>query len=121
MSDLHFEHEQWRLELSFWKDEIKTFENRLAELAKRWTDHTVLAELDSYQNQFMIHKRVIEEIQHFINVHETEMSENDLNNEISLHAEHYRTHLEERAKMETQRHIYHELKKNFFEFLTKYM
>ena len=24
-SDLHFEHKQWRSELSFWEDELKTF------------------------------------------------------------------------------------------------
>ncbi len=121
ISDLHFEHEQWKLELSFWADEIKTFENRLEELVNRWTDQTVLAELESFQNQFMIHKGVIEEMQHFINVHETEMSNHDMKAELVLNTDHYKEHVIERSKMETQRHIYSELKKNFFHFLTKYM
>jgi hypothetical protein len=28
--DLHFEHQQWRSELAFWEDELKSFKNRLS-------------------------------------------------------------------------------------------
>ena len=35
-SDLHFEHERWRSELRFWKDELRSFRNRLEELVLRW-------------------------------------------------------------------------------------
>ena len=35
-SDLHFEHKQWEGELDFWKDELKTFKNRLSELIGRY-------------------------------------------------------------------------------------
>lgn len=53
-SDLHFEHKQWRRELFFWEDELKSFQNRLKELLKRWSDRKMLAQLEHYQNQFII-------------------------------------------------------------------
>ena len=42
-SDLHLEHVQWNRELSFWEDELKSFNKRLEELVVRWTDKEVLA------------------------------------------------------------------------------
>ena len=41
--DLHLEHNQWNMELNFWIDELKTFENRLEELVQKWTEVEVLA------------------------------------------------------------------------------
>ena len=60
-SDLHFEHRLWKNELLFWKDEIKSFQNRLDELITRWTDKEVLKELSQFQNKFIIHNNKIEE------------------------------------------------------------
>ena len=54
-SDLHFEHKQWNSELAFWEDELKTFKNRLSELVTRWTDNEELAQLEHYQNEFILH------------------------------------------------------------------
>lgn len=59
-SDMHFEHLNWRRELAFWEDEIKSFKNRLVEIVKRWTDKNVLAQLEHFQNQFIRHGEVID-------------------------------------------------------------
>lgn len=120
-SDLHFEHKQWRRELFFWEDELKSFTNRLDELVKRWTDKDVLAQLEHYQNSFIRHDEVIDELQHQINVHETNMSQLDLKHEDALNTSLVKDHIEFRNKMETQRHIYNELKKDFYRFLSKFM
>ncbi|MFT6443750.1 MAG: hypothetical protein ACJASQ_000100 [Crocinitomicaceae bacterium] len=121
-SDLHFEHVQWKSELSFWEDEIKTFKHRLEELVVRWTDKDVLKQLEHYQNQFIVHSEVIDELQHTINVHETEMSGLDMTDKISpLNIAHTKSHLAFREKIETQREIYADLKKDFYRFLSKYM
>jgi hypothetical protein len=120
-ADLHFEHEQWRMELAFWKDELKTFNHRLEELVNRWTDKSVLSELDKFQNNFIRHGEVIDELQHEINVHETNMSNHDAKHEDVLDTAHVKNHIQFRERMETQRHIYGELKKDFFRFLSKYM
>ena len=121
-SDLHFEHEQWRKELVFWEDEIKSFENRLSEIVTRWTKKDVLAQLQKYQNLFIVHGEVIDTLQHDINVHETDMSEHSKRGESEvMNQELVKKHVEFRDRIETQRHIYADLKKEFFRFLSKYM
>lgn len=120
-SDLHFEHQLWRSELLFWKDELKTFNNRLDELVMRWTDKNVLAQLEHYQNAFIRHPEVIERLQHDINVHETNMAAHNIKGKIMLNQSLVKNHIESRNRMETQRHIYADLKRDFFRFLSKYM
>ncbi|NJB70409.1 hypothetical protein GGR42_000871 [Saonia flava] len=120
-SDLHFEHKQWEKELLFWEDELLSFQNRLNELVNRWTDSKVLGELDQYQNQFHIHNNIIDELKEEIEAHESNIAKHYKANEIVIDREHYANHVRFREKMETQRHIYNELKKKFFQFLSKYM
>jgi len=120
-SDLHFEHIQWKSELSFWEDEIKTFKHRLEELSTRWTSMEVLSELEQFQNQFIRHNEVIDTLQHEINLHEKELNTLNMTDEGALDAQHTKSHFVFRGKMEKQREIYADLKKKFFHYLTKYM
>ncbi|OGS69754.1 MAG: hypothetical protein A3F91_08465 [Flavobacteria bacterium RIFCSPLOWO2_12_FULL_35_11] len=120
-SDLHFEHKQWRRELLFWEDELKSLQNRLNELAIRWTDKEVLAQLEHFQNQFMIHENTISELEDHINLHETNISEHLKKGEDVLDLQLVKKHIEFRNQMDTQRNLYSELKGNFFRFLSQYM
>lgn len=120
-SDLYFEHKQWRRELLFWEDELKSFKNRLNEIVNRWTDKNVLANLEHFQNQFINQAEIIDKMQHDINMHENKIVENTRNGEDLLDLNLSRKHIEFRNNMEIQRHIYGDLKKEFFRFLTKYM
>jgi hypothetical protein len=120
-SDLHFEHKQWNQELLFWEDELKSFNSRLSELVSRWTDKDMLAQLEHYQNEFILHEGVINSLRDDIEMHETNMSAHYKNGEDTLNKALVKTHIEFRKRMETQRHIYNDLKKEFFHFLSKYM
>ena len=120
-SDLHFEHKLWQRELTFWEDELKSFNNRLSELVTQWTDKKVLVQLEHYQNQFILHGTVIDKLQDDINMHEVNMSAHFIKGEDVLNYSFVKKHIEFRNKMETQRQIYSELKKEFFHFLSKYM
>ena len=120
-SDLHFEHVQWNRELSFWEDELKSFKKRLEELVTRWTDKTVLAQLEHYQNEFILHDAIIDKLQEAIEAHEARIAGISKTEKDVLDAQYVKKHLEFRNKMETQRQIYADLKKEFFKFLTKYM
>ncbi|MBT2161609.1 hypothetical protein [Zobellia barbeyronii] len=120
-SDLHFEHKQWESELAFWKDELKSFNNRLGELVTRWTDKDVLAQLEHYQNEFILHGNVIEDLQEAMEKHEMNISEHSNKLGDTMDVPMFSTHKEIREKMETQRQIYADLKKDFFRFLSKYM
>lgn len=119
--DLHFEHKHWQSELALWEDELKSFNHRLEELVKRWTNKDVLAQLEHYQNEFILHGNVLESLQHEINVHEDNMAEHYKRNEDVINRELAKQHLEFRDKMENQREIYSKLKKDFFKFLSKYL
>lgn len=119
--DLHFEHEQWRSELSFWEDELKSFNNRLSELVTRWTSKEVLVQLEHYQNEFILHGGVIDDLQETIEIHEARMAGRSKAEKDMLNTSLVEKHLDFRNRMETQRQIYADLKKSFFQFLTNYM
>lgn len=120
-SDLHFEHQQWKRELEFWEDELKSFQNRLDELGTRWTSEKVLAELDQFQNHFLIHKSKIEEYKETIHAHELNIARHFEADKEVIDRVHFKNHQKFRGEMETQRDIYSDLKKRFFRFLSKYM
>jgi hypothetical protein len=120
-SNMHFEHQQWKGEIAFWNDELKFFNNRLSELVTRWTNKDVLTQLEHYQNEFVLHGGVIEDLQEIIEEHETRISRQSKTGEDALDTQLAKKHIEFRNHIETQRHIYAELKKEFFRFLEKYM
>ncbi|RKN80406.1 hypothetical protein D7Z94_18350 [Ulvibacterium marinum] len=118
--DLHFEHLQWRSELAFWEDELKSFKNRLEELVNRLTDKKVLVRLEHYQNEFTLHNGIIDNLLEDIEIHETRIAAQTKTGRDMLDTMLTKKHLEFRHRMETQRQIYADLKKEFFRFLTKY-
>lgn len=119
--NLHFEHVKWRSELAFWKDELKSFNNRLDELVTRWSKIEVLKHLEHYQNEFILHKGIIDDLLEEIEIHETRIAAQTKTEGHVLDAYLVKKHFEFRSKMETQRQIYADLKKEFFSFLSKYM
>lgn len=120
-ANLHFEHKSWLNEIAFWMDEIKSFQNRMDDIENRWTDDMVLAELGQFQNQMIIHKSRIDQLRDEIRAHEHSIAENidELNEAVDRIG--FRYHLDMREKMETERVMFHDLKKRFFSFLSKYM
>jgi hypothetical protein len=120
-SNMHFEHVQWRRELFFWEDELKSFKNRLSELVMRYTAKDVLAKLEHYQNEFILHGGVIDDLLEDIEAHEIRIAAQTKAGQDVLDTVLVKKHLEFRNRMETQRRIYGELKKDFYRFLTDYM
>ena len=120
-SNMHFEHEQWKGELAFWKQELLFFNNKLSELVTRWTNKDVLAQLEHYQNEFILHGGVIEDLLESIEKHETRIAGQSKIEEEAIDTQLAKKHIEFRNRLEAQREIYVELKKQFFRFLEKYM
>lgn len=120
-ANLHFEHKSWLNEIAFWIDEIRSFQNRMDEIEERWTDNMVLAELGQFQNQMIIHKNRIEKLREEIHAHEHSIAEtiDEVNEAVDRIG--FRYHLDMREKIETERVMFHDLKKRFFSFLSKYM
>ena len=120
-TNLHFEHENWNRELNFWEDELASFQNRLEELAVRWTDKSVLAQVELFQNQFLLEKEAINSIQDQIEMHETNMAGHYEKNEDVLNKDMVEKHLKLRERMENERELFNDMKNKLFRFLTKYM
>jgi len=69
----------------------------------------------------MIQKNAIDELEDHIILHETNISEHFKKGEDVLDFQIIKEHTEFRNKMDTQRILYSDLKRNFFRFLSKYM
>ena len=76
--------------------------------------------MEHFQNEFILHGSVIEELEETIEEHESNMAEHSKVGEEALDVSLVERHLEFRQKMETQRQIYADLKKEFYQFLTEY-
>ncbi len=120
-TDLHFEHETWSRELDFWQDELESFQNRLNELVMRFTDKDMYANIEKFQNQLNIHEGVMNSIRNQIQMHESNIADHYKKDEDSMNREMVKKHLEIRDRMENQRDIICDMKKNLFSFLTKYL
>lgn len=120
-SDLHFEHVKWKKELLFWKDEIKSFQNRLDEIIIRWTDDKVLAELGQFRHNFLSEIKKIDKLIDAIDSHEHNISSHLGANEDCIDRVHLKHHEAFRDKLVTFRIVYNNLKHKFYLFLTKYM
>lgn len=120
-TDLHFEHENWNRELLFWEDELMSFQNRLDELVRKWTDNEVLAKVEKFQNLIIVHKDAIVSIKNQIDLHETNMADHFKKEEDVLNKDLVSKHELLRYKIEIQRNLFNEFKGNFFRFLTKYL
>jgi hypothetical protein len=125
LSDLHFSFKLWANEMTFFNQEIALFEGYLSEIAKRWTDYEVLAELEHYQNQFIIQKEHAEQLAHDINAFQHNMSVFAKDNESVIEHKYFDSKANETSqvaeRVETYKSIYAENKKEFRMFLSKYM
>ena len=94
-----------------------SFNNKLSELITRWADKEELAEVGYYQKQFIYHGGVIEDL--LESIAQKEIRTSALNNSDNLIEDSNLSekHIELRKRMEKQREIYAELKKNIFRFL----
>tara|TARA_B110000211_G_C13774566_1_gene419061 strand:+ start:192 stop:581 length:390 start_codon:yes stop_codon:yes gene_type:complete len=119
-SNMHFEHQQWNRELIFWQDELKSFNSRLSELVTGWNDEQAVAQLEYYQNQFVLHRGFIEDLIEVIEKHEISAADQTKTGTV-LQNVLAKKHIELRNGMDSQRYKYAELKKEFFRFLSKYM
>lgn len=125
LSDLHFSYKLWANEIAFFNQEISLFEGYLAEIAKRWTDQEVLAELEHFQSQFIIQKEQADILQHDIKIFQQDMSQYAKENETGIEHKYFDSKADETGlisnRVETYKSIYSTLKKEFRVYLSKYM
>lgn len=121
LSDLHFEHQLWNSKLNFYGDEVKIYENRLGEIANRYTANEVLAEVEQFQNQFIRQKETIDELKHAVNKHEEALTQYVEENPTAVDHVKFRDHGDLREKVTSFDKAFDELKGGFQKFSSKWM
>ncbi len=119
IADLHFEHRSWTSELNFHEDELRVFEKRLEDVVRRHQEQEISKRVEYFQNHFTRHNEVIDILKHKITIHEQELNNYDKDHHIDVDNKSFKNHSEIRDKMETQQHLYKDLKTEFMGFLTK--
>ncbi len=117
--ELHTEHITYLSTLAFAKDEIKTFNNRLSEIVTANTKKEILAEVEHFQNQFIRHNEVIDELKHEVHECETRIAKIAESNNVATDHKKVDDHADLRDQMDTFSHIFSELKNEFKSFLEK--
>jgi len=114
---LHMEYQLWTRELIFYKEEIRIFEHHLTAILKRNNKNGVPAQVEHFQNQFILQKEVIDFLKHDLQVSERqlagfvyEMSGDGIDN-IKMD-----NHGSLRERMTTFRKIYKDIKNEFRRF-----
>ena len=117
--ELHTEHNTYLSTLAFAKDEIKTFNNRLSEIVMANTKLEILAQVEHFQNQFIRHNEVIDELKHDVHEYEVRIARIAESNNVATDHKKVEDHTELRDQMDTFNHIFSELKNEFKLFLEK--
>ena len=119
---LHMEYQLWTRELIFYKEEIRIFEDHLSAILKRNNKNGVPAQVEHFQNQFILQKEVIDFLKHDLQVSERqlagfvyEMSGDGIDN-IKMD-----NHGSLRERMTTFRKIYKDIKNEFRRFEMHWM
>ena len=119
LQDLHTENQEWLKTLDFAKDEIETFRNRLGEITQKNTKTDVLAPAEHFQNQFIRHCEVIDELKHDIKAEEHKIVENAKANNVAT--DHRKMEENEGLvnRMQSFDKIWVELKTEYMNYLKK--
>jgi hypothetical protein len=121
IAEVHFQHLIWLNELTFYKEEIRIFEERLGDIAyKNLGNKELHVGVEQFQNKFLIHKNEIDYLKHDINENEKSAIESGKIHirRIDYVASEEYLNLEDR--MNVFRKLYNELKTDFYKFIVKH-
>jgi hypothetical protein len=120
IADLYPELKEWEGYTLFVKDEIRSFNKKLEEVAVNYTSKDVLAEVEHFQNQFIRQNEACDELLHEFHLSEHVFAELSQKNPASTHVI-LNDHLPLREKVESHKLIFTDLKHEYHNFLSRYL
>lgn len=117
--EMHQEHAEWLNKLSFYKDELSIMRNRLAEIAQKNTSGDVLAQVEHFQNQFIVQAEQLDIVKHNINEHEEYLQQRLNENQVAADRQSSSDHPQIRESMDSFERIFNGLRQEFNQFLSK--
>ena len=117
----HEENKQWMNSLMFYSDDIKIMKGRLAEVAAKNTSKDVLAQVEHFQNQFVIQSNNIDILNHEINLSNDAINKDINNNAVAVDHRKIQDHTTVRESMESFERNIKGLRAEFNEFIGKWI
>jgi len=116
LKDLHNDYKEWKKNLEFYRDEIKTYNHRLEEIITANNKVEVTSQVEHFQHQFIRQNEVIDELVHDINAEEHKIVENAQANNVAT--DHRKSEVNEKLvdQVQTFDKIFGELKDEFNRF-----
>lgn len=109
------DHKEWQGKINFYKMEIKTLTNELDQFVKSESDKVNFAQVEHFQNQFIIQAETMDMMRHDFKQHENRI-ENDSKSPLENLAE---LHLEEKEKLLQFEKVFRQLRDSFHSFTRK--
>lgn len=75
LNALHHQGNDWLRELEFYKDELALLTTRLEEVASKNTNKDVLAQVEHFQNKFVLLRQQVDELKHDVNKRNSDVTE----------------------------------------------
>ncbi len=119
--EMHQEHAEWLNKLSFYKDELSIMKNRLGEIAQKNTSGDVLAQVEHFQNQFIVQAEQLDILKHHINEHEEYLQQRLNENQVAADHKTSSDSPQIRESVESFERIFNGLRQEFNQFLSKTM
>jgi hypothetical protein len=121
ITDIHSTNREWLNLISFYQDELMIMERRIAEVVAKNTSVDVLASVEHFQNQVIIQKNHLLDMQGEI-VHLEDLITAEINeNPIASDHRRHDTPVDLTERVVQFRVLFYELRKDLLEFLMKVM
>lgn len=117
----HEENKEWMNSLKFYTDEIKIMQGRLAEVAAKNTSKEVMAQVEHFQNKFIIERETIDTLKHEINLSNDTINKEVRKNDTAVDHRSIADHSAIRQNMESFEKTISALRSEFKEFVAKWL
>ncbi len=119
--DQHAENTEWTNKLNFYMDDIKIMTGRLEEVAAKNSSGEVLAQVEHFQNQFIVQRNNIDEAIHVVKMNEELLQAEIDENPVAVDRRSVEYHKIEKEMVDTFEKNFNELRREFNEFIGKWL
>ena len=108
-------------ELDFYNEELSLLEKRLLEIADKNNGKEVMAEVEHFQNQFIVQRNNMDVLQHNINEHNNKVAEDAKAHAGKMEVSKEHDHKELKTQIEMFEKVFNELRHEYNRFLSKWL
>lgn len=117
----HEENTEWTNKLNFYKDDIKIMTGRLEDVAAKNSSAEVLANVEHFQNQFIIQRNNIDEALHAVKINEETLQAEVKSNPVAVDHRSVEYHAQEKEMVDAFEKNFNDLRGEFNEFIAKWL